>query len=171
MRYEIEQDTHTPNPRTEFEPVSKMVCFHRKYNLGDKHNFTSSMFSGWDELEQHLIEKEGAVIIEPLYLYDHSGITISTSPFSCQWDSGQVGFIYMTQKAIDYEWNGDMDKANSFMLAEVSEYDSFLRGDVYKYKIYDDNDEIVDTCGCFYGYNFAQEEAKRMMEYFEQETV
>jgi hypothetical protein len=35
-----------------------------------------------------------------LYLYDHGGITISTGPFSCPRDSGQVGFIYASHKQI-----------------------------------------------------------------------
>lgn len=41
-------------------------------------------------------------VILPLFLYDHSGITMSTSVFSCPWDSGQVGWIYASkQKFID----------------------------------------------------------------------
>jgi hypothetical protein len=37
-----------------------------------------------------IIEEKGT-IIKGLFLYDHSGITISTGRFSCPWDSGQVG--------------------------------------------------------------------------------
>jgi len=41
-------------------------------------------------------------IMLPLYLYDHSGITMSTGKFSCPWDSGQVGWIYCTiEKAME----------------------------------------------------------------------
>ena len=43
-------------------------------------------------------------IVLPVYLYDHSGIRISTSPFSCPWDSGQVGVIYCTKKKAVYEF-------------------------------------------------------------------
>lgn len=46
-----------------------------------------------DELYD-LVRATGQYVILPLYLYDHSGITISTGPFSCPWDSGQVGWIY-----------------------------------------------------------------------------
>lgn len=47
-----------------------------------------------------LCEKYGDVAIQPLYLYDHSGISISTGSFvgrapHAEWDSGQVGYIYM----------------------------------------------------------------------------
>ena len=43
------------------------------------------------------IVKEENVIL-PLYLYDHSGITMNTTGFSCGWDSGVVGFIYCSKK-------------------------------------------------------------------------
>ena len=37
---------------------------------------------------------KGYYTILPLYLYDHSGLSMNTSGFSCPWDSGQVGWIY-----------------------------------------------------------------------------
>lgn len=83
-------DEHAENPR-EWENLAVMVCWHRRYNLGDKHYFKDP-----DDFKKKVKEKDN--IILPLYLYDHSGITISTSPFGCQWDSGQVGFIYCSKK-------------------------------------------------------------------------
>ena len=51
---------------------------------------------------QDILDSLDKYIILPLYLYDHSGITMSTGPFSCPWDSGQVGWIYAPkQKFID----------------------------------------------------------------------
>jgi len=44
-------------------------------------------------------------IILPLYLYDHSGITMNTTGFSCGWDSGQVGYIVMSYEKIRKEYN------------------------------------------------------------------
>ena len=41
-----------------------------------------------------LVEQMDGMVILPLYLYDHSGITMNTCGFSCPWDSGQVGWIY-----------------------------------------------------------------------------
>jgi len=64
----------------------------------------------WEMVEEELssgeflgiVEDLGKHVILPLYLYDHSGITMSTSVFSCPWDSGQVGWIYASkQKFID----------------------------------------------------------------------
>ena len=96
----IETDDCPPNPRTEFDNCCKMVCFHKDYKLGDEKDYNRSDYNSWDELEKDIIKQENAVIILPLYLYDHSGITISITPFSCRWDSGQVGFVYMTRESI-----------------------------------------------------------------------
>ncbi len=51
------------------------------------------------ELEQ-LVNSSKKIAILPLYLYDHSGISMSTGSFlgravHAEWDSGQVGYIYM----------------------------------------------------------------------------
>ena len=96
---EIEQDSSPDSPRT-WDNLGTMVCFHKRYNLGDKTDYRSSDYDSWDELKQGIIENEGEVVILPLFLYDHSGITISTTPFSCNWDSGQVGFIFVSKHKI-----------------------------------------------------------------------
>lgn len=49
---------------------------------------------------QDILDSLDKYIILPLFLYDHSGITISTGPFSCPWDSGQVGWIYAEKKKL-----------------------------------------------------------------------
>lgn len=153
----ILQDTDPQNPRDPGwqENLGSMVCWHKRYNLGDKHNWEDpNDFSqdlalkntNWSELLQYIKdghtkdlrlvpEGEGyqlqyrsafdnnkwadmdgfqitdvlkemytpelidlckdKVAILPLYLYDHSGLTMSTNDFGDRWDSGCVGFIYM----------------------------------------------------------------------------
>ena len=49
---------------------------------------------------QDILDNLDKYVILPLYLYDHSGITMSTSVFSCPWDSGQVGWIYAEKKKL-----------------------------------------------------------------------
>lgn len=59
------------------------------------------------------VESEGATVVLGLYLYDHSGITMSAStlyrdgerveggnPFTCRWDSGMVGILYDTPEGV-----------------------------------------------------------------------
>jgi hypothetical protein len=100
----------------------------------------------------------------PLHLYDHSGITMSTSGFSCPWDSGQVGWIYMPWMTAVREWSGTDEeiraKALDCLKAEVKEYDQFLTGDVWGYVIKDEDDEEGDACWGFYGLDYCREAAK-----------
>ncbi len=104
---------------------------------------------------------DGYVIL-PLYLFDHSGITISTSPFDCRWDSGQVGWIICDKETIDREFGGDRDLAKKCLEAEVATYDDYLTDNVYGFIVEDrdENDdsewEHVDSCFGFYGSDVRQ---------------
>lgn len=73
--------------------------------------------------------KENLVIL-PLYLYDHSGITMNTTGFSCRWDSGQVGVIYCTREQAD-KLGAPWDKVEEQLKVEVEVYDQYITGDVY----------------------------------------
>lgn len=57
-----------------------------------------------DSIIQKALDKY--YIILPLFLYDHSGITMNTSGFNCPWDSGQVGIIYISKKKAkeEFKW-------------------------------------------------------------------
>ena len=113
----------------------------------------------------------------PLYLYDNSGIAMRTKPFSCAWDSGKVGFIYVTKALAKAEW-GDVpdleEKATACLEFEVKEYDQYLTGDVWGFKIYDaDTESIdgcprewVDSCWGFYGEDYCEEEAKQQVKWY-----
>ena len=109
-----------------------------------------------------LVRATDQYVILPLYLYDHSGITISTRPFSCPWDSGQVGWIYAPKdtfrKATGYS-EDDLFSAEGILEDEVREYDMYLRGEVYRYELYEllkcdscghVEENIIDSCGGFY---------------------
>jgi len=87
----IEPDDSAESPRTSCDNLGHMVCWHRRYSLGDKHEFKEPA-----DFREFLNGQEGVIYL-PRFLYDHSGITMSTGPFSCPWDSGQVGFIYATR--------------------------------------------------------------------------
>lgn len=82
------------------------------------------------------------IVIEPLYKYEHSGVVYSTSPFSCPWDSGQIGYIFTTiqdfQK-VGCEWN--IEKAKEYMRSEVELYNNYLSGECFGFKI-----EEISSC-------------------------
>jgi len=155
---EIYQDIDPMNPRTEFDNMSTMVCFHNRYSLGDKHDYDCS------NVYKTIITRNPGCEILPLYLYDHSGITISNSPFSCPWDSGQIGWMFVSREKIIEEFGDDLresrDKALSYMKCEVETYDTYLRGEIYGFilrgnvcKTCGGVGENEDSCWGFYGLN------------------
>jgi hypothetical protein len=155
----IEQEEFLRNPREEWDNFAHMVCWHRRYDLGDKHNMDL-------ETAKELINNNPDVFSLPLYLYDHSGITMRTGPFSCPWDSGRVGWIYCDKDMIRKEWKVKkvtkklINWAYKCMEGEVKTYDMYLTGDVWRYDIKDKNGDDLDSCGGFFGYNYCLEEAK-----------
>ena len=123
-----------------------------------------------DRIEK-LLEKH--FVILPLYLYDHGGITISTGGFSCPWDSGQVGFIYASRDDILKEYSCERmskqvrEKVIRLLKAEVNTYDQYLTGDVWGYVISDENEEEVDSCWGFYGYDYCESDAQNTIQWLE----
>ena len=100
-------------------------------------------------------------VIMPLYLYDHSGLSISTGSFTgrahhADWDSGQVGWIYATKEDVLREFGGKnltaakREQAETLMRGEVDYYDNYLRGECYGYELYKGGD-VVDSCWGFIG--------------------
>jgi hypothetical protein len=174
----IEHDDDPMNPRTEWDNLGTMICFHKGYNLGDKTEYKSSDYESWEELKDAIIENEGEVIILPLYLYDHSGITISTSPFSCRWDSGQIGYIFVSKDKIKKE-GMDETKVEEYLKGEVTTYDQYLTGEVYRYAIYEietcslghTHKNYVEGCGGYYGEDECREEAESVLRHLEKEVV
>lgn len=121
------------NPR-EDDNLGLMICSHKRYNLGDKHDFNFDNHNNWDEAENAIKKQYDVAVILPLYLYDHSGITMATKPFSCRWDSGQVGFIVVSKKKIRDEYkvkrisNELIKKVTKVLEAEVKGYDNYIMG-------------------------------------------
>jgi len=165
LKLKIEQDEDAEDPRG-FDNLGIMVCFHKRYNLGDKTNLTSDQFSGWDELEDYLIKNEKARVILPLYLLDHSGLAIRTEPFYEDvggWDSGQVGFIYTTDEKIKKFYGNKKPSAKEIkdsLESEVRTYNDYLEGNVYTISLEekeicnlgDIHTKQIDSIGGFYGY-------------------
>lgn len=190
----IQPDDMAPNPR-EDDNFGRMVCFHPRYDLGDRHNYLDNddflrelylntvghnergalqyermVDMAWSRaapesnknqavLSTVLRKVQQKYIMLPLYLYDHSGITMNTTGFSCPWDSGQVGWVYASKEAALREFGGTKmtagirKQAEDCMRAEVEYYDAYLRGDSYGFELYKDG-ELYDSVWGFTGSDF-----------------
>lgn len=108
------------------------------------------------------IVDNGGVVL-PLFLYDHGGITMSTGAFCCSWDSGQVGFIYITKEKMAVEgW--DKEHATKYLQGEVEEYDQYLTGDVWGYVVEADDGTEVESCWGFYGVDYCKSEGQSVFK-------
>lgn len=152
FKIKVFSDDSPDSPRN-WDNLGKMICFHRRYSLGDKHDLSIE--------EAKKLEQSKNTISLPLYLYDHSGITMNTTGFNCPWDSGKVGFIYVEKKDVRKEWGWKqlsakrIKKIEDILRSEVDVYDDYLRGNVYGYKIESpEGDELEDgSVWGFYGYD------------------
>jgi hypothetical protein len=165
---EIHQDTDPMNPREEFDHVGKMVCFCNRYKLGDKHEFSNPT-----EAMEHI--KATKAIWLPLYLYDHSGITMNTTGFGhCDpgcWDSGQVGYIFIEREKVLEEYSAKAltkkirDKAEELLRGEVEEYDQYLTGQVYGFVVKKGVVKEDSSWGFFGDDGYCLDEAKSVVDY------
>lgn len=148
------------DPR-EDDNIGNMICFHRNYCLGDKQDeISKDSFNSWEELETYLIKEKNAVVVLPLYLYDHSGISIRTCVHGqhSSWDCGQVGFIYATKKQLITE-GITKNQLQKHLIGEVETYNSYISGDVYctVRETYTKEKEKIDfdSVGNYIGYKYA----------------
>lgn len=156
----IQQDFSPESPRDECN-LSTMWCWHKRYNLGDNDSNKpkSSDFNSWEEMEDHITSMFDVAVILPLFLYDHSGITISTTSFGCSWDSGQVGFIFITKEQaremfrVKYITKQIRSKLLAEMVSEVKTYDSYITNCVYCFSLYSSDGNEISSCHGFFGSN------------------
>jgi len=165
LQVEIHTDDSPESPRTSYDNVGTILYTSSRYALGDKQV---------DAEEIREITKRKDVVWLPVYAYIHSGTTISTTPFSCAWDSGQCGIIYVEKDKIFAEWHQTRltkklrEKVKRVLAGEIETYDQFLRGDIYGYEVKRvthcaacgvGEEEILEACWGFYGEEYCEEEA------------
>ena len=175
-RFEVEgltvrilQDEDCQSPR-EYDNLGTMVCWHRNYKLGDEHEFDSP-----EDFETFVKDKtNGVAIVLPLYLYDHSGISMSTGrgyPYCDPWDAGQVGYIYITRDKMKAEYSVKrigkklIERVTGYLRGEVEEYDRFIMGECYGYIVEDAEGNDLDSCWGFIGADWVKGEATRAAKY------
>lgn len=183
IRLICEEDADTPRA---WDNVGTMVCWHRHYRLGDEKpklrpdDWVRNLIGADDNMDTadcwKLFHQRFAAL--PLYLLDHSGLSMSTSSFGCPWDSGQVGWIYCSlEKAAEsqcltreprYTWDTRVSggvtlrqRAVELMRSEVQTYDAFLKGEVVRYAVQSASGEVVESVGGFYSEDDDYAHAKR----------
>lgn len=164
----IVHDEFPESPRS-WDNLGTMHCEHRRYNLGDEKQVSTDDCRSWDEVEAKLRRRADARVVLPLYLYDHSGLTISTSPFYDPWDSGQLGLIYASGEDIRRCFGVKritarlLDTVREALEAEVRIYDSYLRNEVYGLVVEDAAGNEIDESYGYFSLEEARDEAKALV--------
>lgn len=160
LTVKLMQDQQCDCDPRDMDNLGIMACFHRRYTLGD--DVTNIKKQGKHYFpDVHAFKefvRETKPIMLPLYLYDHSGITMSTGAFGCPWDSGQVGWIFCPLDKACQEYSVKRvtptirRKVISVMEAEVKIYDSHLTGQCFGWVIENEIGECLDSTWGYHGY-------------------
>mgnify|MGYP001285268189 CR=1 FL=1 len=164
--YEIHVDTDPPNPG-DWDNLGEIA-----YLLRSRHVLGTKAVSDAEMREIHEGLLSGRYIGLDVYAYVHSGVTIraaSRNPFTCPWDSGQSGFVYVeTSKALKEYGRKRMSpklkaQVQEVLRREVETFDQYMRGDVYFYAVRR-NGDIIDTCSGIFGLDEAEKQAKEFID-------
>jgi hypothetical protein len=140
------------SPR-EWEEDSTFFGFHRRYSSPDEPPVR-------DPDTALLIATLRGNICLPVWFYDHSGTTYraaESNPFSCPWDSGLFGFIYISRKAARERFGVSrltaktVERVKESLKSEVEAYSAWANGEVYGWSIEDADGDVIDACGGYIG--------------------
>lgn len=120
-RLTVEYDECCDSPREVWDNQATIWCWHDNYKIGDNvgnldpsealnylcKNYTDKTEEEIEEASPNTkmiwLQESDKIVILPIFCYEHSGITISTShsyPYNDRWDSSYIGFAFITKKNI-----------------------------------------------------------------------
>ena len=190
----IEPDDCPPDPR-EGENLGTMLCCNARYHLGDCNSISEAEYQlahlcqrygkTDEDIDEMTYGDEIAYILSqddicgmPLYITDHSGLSMQTYRYDA-WDSSFVGLIYTTKERYFTEtcrkdtcdWKAE---AKKILDKEIATYSQYLEGDVVQYCLCEETivtrtnrdgqilsqhtvyDEMVDSLGGLYNATLAE---------------
>lgn len=196
VRYETE--TEHADPR-QWDNLGVMFCDYRGYSLGDEdapdprdRTATCQTCAGDGEDDEgdeclkcegageielsiynYLKLEHGATVVLPLFLLDHSGLSMrageafggmeSRNRFvgdEAGWDTSLVGVIFDTNESRE-KIGTEPEHVEEALRQEVETYDAYLQGAVYYWTVEDEDGEVLESCGGYVGEDdYALSEAK-----------
>lgn len=151
---EIYHDPDVEHPRAWCS--STLCTAHRRYDFGGE-SLSGDAASIEEAFAEHLADKgltERDVIWLPVYGFEHSGLALGCTPFGDRWDSGQVGYIYVSRadirrefkvKRISHKLEGIIQDR---LRSEIEELSAWANGETYYFAIPALDDLSI---GGFYG--------------------
>lgn len=162
-------DPDPQNPREDWDHQSTLVIMHRNLAIEEDKGEVRNHFDGsWQNAYQRIGDCQGGMLILPVFLLDHSGITISTTDFRDSWDSGQSGFIWQTEAQIREQFLieagrditvDEFEHARNCLKGEIEEYNQYVNGEIFGYVLSSVGGKELESCWGFYGLDCCKREA------------
>jgi len=116
--------------------IPDWVIFTDKFSHWNSYDIDIAGLYNKEELLNVLYKEYNWKVHLPIYIYDHSGITINSYGFHMidphGWDWLQVGFIGITKENLDRYYNSDENYARESLEKAIEYIDSILTGDVWR---------------------------------------
>jgi hypothetical protein len=174
FRIEIVPDEHATNPREDMDGMWTFALSHKRYDLPNESGLDFDDYDGWTEFRQAIMAPGNIAMIREVHGYDHSGLAFGLTPFTCPFDSGQLGFAYITNEELVKEYGPDTPetraKAVSYLENELELYQTWSNGGVLAVDIYEDG-EVVESCCCLYSQEAAEEAGQELLELAKQNSL
>lgn len=143
---QIVPDEDPTSPR-EFDNLSVIYGSHHHYTIGDGEPPADEARvlerGGIRLLYRWLRRWKGVLAFTKLGMYDHSGVSYYPVPIGSNghhmfdeagWDSGVVGYAYVTKERADY-MGSPYDSLDRQLASEIEEYSDWASGNVWAFTI------------------------------------
>ena len=113
----------------------------------------------------------------PIYMLDHSGISVSTTPYNIRCDSGLIGYICVTDedarekllvKDEEVSLAEIRKRAEAVLQGEIETLDQYMSGEIYYFTVEDEKGVVVDACGELYGLDYAEDVLMDSLEHLDE---
>ena len=164
-KLEIMIDEACESPR-EWDNLTVIVTIKNNH-----HTIGDIQVNSSEELRE-LLEDKKAEFAMPLYVYEHSGISLKCFedktmvgyPYNDQWDAGCIGMVFTTEALLKEAglFNSTKKEIIEYMKAEVDTYSQWCNGECYGFRLSKWSkcdkcnqleDKEIDSCFGYYGYD------------------
>lgn len=171
----ITVDYDVDNPHDSDYAAKLVLHGGRNYIFPNDAGIDFGEFEGWAGVADELAKRHGAILLTPVWVYEHSGIALKagarTYPFDDRWDSAQVGFAYITQETYQNVTGkryvgrpSQYKRAAELIQTEVETYGRWVNGECYGFVIEDAEGEFIDSCGGYIGYEAVEAAANDVID-------
>lgn len=155
-RLTISYDSDAVSPREDIDHLWCLSLQDRRYSvLGDKkYQLDGVSIADSDKYMEALKTKFDARLLQPVYMYSHSGDSLRLYP-----EGALVGYAFVTPESLTLmgvdEINLTLERREESLNAEIDEYQKYLDGEVYMFTEIDiTNGNVINAMGNFFGSDF-----------------